>query len=90
MGEEQNRQVANIPVPELPGIKTVECPACGELFENGKQIDICDSCDKEFGDCDGICGRPDCGNDHCQHCGNNTYTQCCPECLSPLPVELWS
>ena len=90
MNTEQKVQGAESPSSESLDSTPIDCPACGTTFENGNQVDICDRCGKAFGDCDGSCGRPDCGNDHCQHCCNNTYAQCCPECLSPLPVELWS
>ena len=67
----------------------LECPTCGHLFQDCEQVDICDNCAQDFGDCDGSCGDPICGNQHCQHCGNNIYNQCCPECREVLPVHLW-
>jgi hypothetical protein len=67
----------------------LECPNCRHEFEDGEQVDICDACGEDFGDCDGSCGNPDCGNDHCQHCDDNIYNQSCPNCRETLPVHLW-
>lgn len=54
------------------------CYACGSKRD---AVDICDRCNKEFGD---ICKTDGNGyNCTCQHCGNNTYTTQCPDCDAP-------
>lgn len=70
--------------PEAPG---AVCPECGEEFIY--PLDVCDDCGEDFGDCDGSCGNPDCGNNHCMHCGGSFYSECCPHCRESLPVEMW-
>ncbi len=63
-------------------MKDKKCPSCGHEFECG--LDICTKCEEDFGYCD-----EKCGNDHCQHCGHNTYSVRCPSCREQLPLELW-
>jgi len=77
-------------IDEIEEKETKTCPSCSAEFDVG--LDICDKCEKDFGDCQGECGLENCGNNHCTQpgCDSNTYSMCCPECRQMLPVELWN
>lgn len=58
------------------------CPRCRSESE---PVDICDRCNKEFGD---LCKTDANGyNCTCQHCGNNTYETQCPDCGRSVHAE---
>lgn len=64
----------------------LECPECNHKFNEFEQVDVCQYCEKDFG----LSGEDENGfNSSCVHCGENLYTQCCPNCRETLPVEMW-